>query len=116
MLTKEEIQYKIDYEIIVDSHDEYEMSMGWYYFMEESITFPFKATAQLKKRDGSIEKKEVIIVGLSSDEESFMSNDFELEMETEQHINKISFSKLSNIKASAETLEAFTIWNYWITK
>ena len=30
MLTPEEIQNIIDYEIVVDCYDEYEMSSGWY--------------------------------------------------------------------------------------
>ena len=114
MLSKKEIQYKIDYEIIVDCYDEYEMSAGWYCFMEEAIRFPFQATIKLEKRDGVIETKEVEIVGLSSDEEGFMNNDFDLEIENGQYIQTISYSELSNIKASAETLEAFRIWEYWI--
>ena len=116
MLTPEEIQYKIDYEIIVDCYDEYEMSMGWYYYFEESLEFPFKATAELKKRDGSIEPKEVKIMGMASDEEGFKDHDFLLEMENGQYVNKIAYSKLSNFKASDETLEAFEVWGFWIKK
>lgn len=33
MLTAKEMRYKIDYEIIVDCYDEYEVSMGWYYYL-----------------------------------------------------------------------------------
>ena len=53
MLSKEEMQHKIADEIIVDCHDEYEVSMEWYYFMEESLKFPFNAKAKLKNKDGS---------------------------------------------------------------
>lgn len=113
-LTKEEIQNKIDYEIIVDCYDEYEVSMGWYYYMEETLEFPFTATAQVKKRDGSLEKREVIITGLASDEEGFLSRDFNLEMENGELLVSIAYSKLSQIKASTPTLEAFQIWNYWV--
>jgi Calcium binding len=57
MLTEKTIKYKIDYEIVVDCYDEYEIGMSWYYFMEETIGFPFQATAKLKKNNGVIEKK-----------------------------------------------------------
>lgn len=116
MLTEEAIKYKIDYEIIVDCYDEYEVSMGWYYFMEETVKFPFRATAKFKKRNGSIEQKEIEIIGLASDEEGFMKNDFDLEIEVGEHISTIAYSKLSNIKASQETIDAFTIWNHWISR
>ena len=112
MLTDEEMQYKIDYEIIVDAYDDYEQSMGWFYFFEEALEFPFKATAQLKKRDGTTESKLVKIVGLSSKEEDFMSSDFSMEMEQGQYVRPVAYSALSNIRASDETLEAFQVWDF----
>ncbi len=116
MLTKEEIQYKIDYEIIVDCYDEYEVSMGWYYFMEETLEFPFTAIAQVKKRDGSQDKQQVEITGLSSDEEGFIHQDFLLEMEIGGLLVPVAYSKLSDIQADASTIEAFEIWDYWVGK
>lgn len=116
MLTDEEIQYKIDYEIIVDCYDDYEMSMGWYTYFDETLAFPFKATAELKKRDGSIETTVVKIVSMASDEDGFKEGDFYLDMENADYINKIAYSKLSNLKASDETMEAFEVWDFWIEK
>jgi len=116
VLTKDEIQYRIDYEIIVDCYDEIEINMGWFCFFEETLTFPFKATALLKKLDGSPENKEVKITGLASDEEGFTGQDFNLEMEIGEYLYPIAYSKLSNIKGSDENLEAFQIWNFWIAK
>ncbi len=114
MLTDEEMQYKIDYEIIVDAYDEYEQSAGWSIFFEETLEFPFTAIAQLKKRDGTTESKRVKVVGLSSKEDDFMSSDFNLEMEQGQYVRPIAYSALSDIQASDETLEAFQIWDfYW---
>ncbi|GAB3543783.1 calcium-binding protein [Spirosoma fluminis] len=114
MLTDEEMQYRIDYEIIVDAYDEYEQSMGWFSFFEETLQFPFTATAQLKKRDGTTESKRVKVVGIASNEEDFMTNDFNLDIEQGQYIRPIAYSALSDLSASEETLEAFQIWNfYW---
>lgn len=112
MLTDEEMQEKIDYEIIVDAYDEYEQSMGWFYFFEETLEFPFMATAQLKKRDGTMESKRVKLVGLASKEEDFMNSDFNLEMEQGQYLRPVAYSALSDVKASDETLEAFQIWDF----
>lgn len=114
MLTEEEMQYKIDYEIIVDAYDEYEQSMGWFYFFEECLEFPFTALAQLKKRDGTLESKRVKLTGMASKEEDFMNNDFNLEMEQGQYLRPVAYSALSDIRASEETREAFQIWDfYW---
>lgn len=113
MLTDDEMQYKIDYEIIVDAYDEYEQSMGWFYFFDETLEFPFTATATLKKRGGQVDVKSVKIVGLSSKEDDFMNNDFNLDMEQGGYIHPIAYSALSHIQASDETLEAFHIWDYY---
>ncbi len=40
MLTPEGIRQKIDYEIIVDTYDEYEMSSGWHCTFEDTLIFP----------------------------------------------------------------------------
>lgn len=116
MLTKKQMQHKIDNEIIVDCYDEYEMGTGWFTFMEDTLEFPFMATAKLKKRDGSLEEKKVKIVGLASDEENFMHNDFNLEVEMGEYICPIACSLLKNIKATSDTHEALAIWKYWIAK
>ena len=50
MLIKEEIQHKIDYEIVVDCYDDYEVAVGWITTMNDDIEFPFTATAELKKK------------------------------------------------------------------
>jgi hypothetical protein len=34
---------RIDYEVIVDAYTEEEQAMGWYYYLEGKITFPFQA-------------------------------------------------------------------------
>ena len=114
MLTPEEIRYQIDYEIIVDTYDDIEMSMGWYYTFDERLVFPFRATAQLQKKDGSIDLKSVKIVGLHSDEEGFTEKDFQLQMEQGEHLFPIEYSKLTDIEADDETLEMFQIWDFWV--
>lgn len=81
--------------------------------MEENLKFPFKAKAKLKNREGSIKLTEVIVTGLSADEEGFMGNDFSLEVIAGAYVIPVACSQLSHIKADDETLEALAIWNYW---
>ncbi|GEO07054.1 hypothetical protein AAE02nite_47180 [Adhaeribacter aerolatus] len=116
MLSEEEIEQKIYDEIIVDCYDELEASAGWYNYLEENLLFPFKATAQLKKRAGSTELQEVEILGLASRPEDFTGKDFNLQMQSGDYIFPVAYSQLSNLRASPETLEAFTVWDYWVRK
>jgi hypothetical protein len=63
-----EIEYRINYEIIVDAYDDHEIKMGWYYYMEEKLNFPFFATVEIKKRNGKKEIKKVEVLKLTGDE------------------------------------------------
>ena len=55
-MTEKEIKDIIEDEIIVDDNGDDEVYMGWYYFMVESLEFPFKAIANIKKRNSTIEE------------------------------------------------------------
>ena len=41
MLTKEVIQRKIDFEIVMDCYDDYEIAVSWITTMNDDIEFPF---------------------------------------------------------------------------
>lgn|GEM_PF-4611999 len=63
MLPKDlEREERIFEEIIVDAHDEDEQRMGWYYYMDEKVRFPFKAEVVLEKRSGEkiVQKVDVL--------------------------------------------------------
>lgn len=34
---------RIDMEVVVDCYDDQERAMGWYYYLQDKINFPFKA-------------------------------------------------------------------------
>jgi hypothetical protein len=85
--------------------------MGWYYFMEETLKFPFNAKAKIKNAAGKVKLTEIQVAGLAADEEGYMDNDFDLEVLVGDHFSNILYSKLSQIKADDETPEAFAVWN-----
>ncbi len=84
--------------------------------MEDCLEFPFTATAEFKKRDGTVEFKQVSIVGLDADEEDFKDSDFNLEMADGEYIKPVAYSKLSKIDASEQTIELFQCWDYWVAE
>lgn len=71
MLTPDQIQHIIDYVILIDTYDEYEMSTAWYEIMNDSQDFPFVATAHLPKKGGDQQPRHTTVVSLQSDSEAF---------------------------------------------
>ncbi|MEL7120102.1 MAG: calcium-binding protein, partial [Bacteroidota bacterium] len=115
-MTSEEIRHKIDYEIIVDCYDDYEVNMGWYYFFEEALEFPFEAEINLKTRNGKTNLTKVDVLGIATEEGNFDEiNEISLEVSPKgsETTLDVVLSKLKNLKANQSVIEAFEIWNFW---
>ena len=63
-------EHRIDMEIVVDAYDETERAMGWYYYLEEKLTFPFTARCIAKRSISPLKVgDEVEVIGMPGDEE-----------------------------------------------
>lgn len=117
-MTAEEIRYEIDYEIIVDCYDDYEVNMGWYYFFEEALEFPFEAEINIKTRSGKTNLTKVDVLGIATEDGDF--NDIreislEVSLKGSEIILDVGISKLKNLKGSRAVKEVFEIWDFWKT-
>ena len=110
-MKNKEREKRIHNEIIVDCYDEDEQKMGWYYYMEEKLHFPFKAKFILRKRDGAETKQAIDVVQLSSDEG--FGNDMLVGACYNENIFDVPLLSLLNIEADKETIEAIEDWRYW---
>jgi len=55
---------RIQQEIVVDAHNAEEQAMGWYYYLEEQLRFPFRAKCVASRAISPLRKgQEVDIVG-----------------------------------------------------
>lgn len=114
-MTKEEMRHKIDYEIIVDAYDDYEVNMSWYYFFEEAMEFPFKAETVVKYRNGKKQLLQVDVLSLSEDDDFNELTEilFEVSPKNLEIVLEVGISKLKKVKGSDEVKEAFDLWNFW---
>lgn len=110
MRENKEIQYRIDYEIIVDCYDEYEVNMGWYYYFTDNLEFPIKAKVNLNTRKGQ-SLKDVEIVEVSSLENreielGVVFDDMDL-------IIPISIDQIKEVNTTKENLQVLNDLLYW---
>jgi hypothetical protein len=110
--TDEARQHRIDYEVIVDCYDDYEVNMGWYYYFEEGLKFPIEATVKLALRGGKSEEKSVKIVELKSGNEDKPLKLGIVEGESER-VQHISPEAIVQVKTTDENLEILNDWLYW---
>ena len=57
--TREE---RIDYEIVVDAYSPEERAMGWYYYLEDKLRFPFHAKCPVSQVVSPLKKGETVEV------------------------------------------------------
>jgi hypothetical protein len=112
----QEYQKIIEDEIIVDCYDEYEMAMGWFYYLSENMSFPFKAKISVKHSVGSLKKGDIVNVVelMNSDEDMIPIYTFKATVGIEygEHIYDVPLEMIEGIDCDKETDEVIDVWRY----
>ncbi|MEH2022023.1 calcium-binding protein [Nostoc sp.] len=116
---EEKREHRIKTEIIVDAEDKEDRAMGWYYYLEETLNFPFLAKWTKKGcKSASIEEKQVEVVGMAPDEECLKDMFVEVAYINgkDEDVYSAKLSEIAAIDADSETQEAIADWLYWIAR
>jgi len=113
--TDEVRERRITMEAVVDAYNEQERAIGWYYYLERRLDFPFlarcatrRSTSPLKVGDG------VEVIGMAPVEDC--EHDMFVEMDWDDEGLAIPLSQLEVVDAADETREAVEDWLYWTKK
>ena len=105
-------EQRIQEEIVVDAHDAEEQAMGWYYYLEEHLRFPFRAKCIAQRAISPLRKgQEVEAVGLAPAEEC--DREMFITLTWEQRTLAVPLAQLEPIKADKMTRQAVEDWHYW---
>ena len=107
-------EHRIEMEIIVDAYTEEEQAMGWYYYLDDKLNFPFKAKWLT---GGSTSNSEDVEVLKMSPEEACQREMFVevlYKEGTAEDIFSVALSDIESIEADDETQEAVKDWHYWV--
>jgi Calcium binding len=103
---------RISMEIVVDAHDKEEQAMGWYYYLEDKLTFPFltrcineRATSPLRVGD------EVEVVGMAPEDECGQEMLVETPWERKRSL-AVPLSQLKVVHGDEKTPQAVEDWHY----
>ncbi|MEM7593979.1 MAG: calcium-binding protein [Cyanobacteria bacterium P01_A01_bin.83] len=106
---------RIMMEAVVDCYDESEQAMGWYYYLEDRINFPFKA--KWINRHNS-EGRNVTVLSMSPEDDCLHDMFVEV-LYREGDMEDIFDARLSEIEPlniDAATEEAIDDWHYWVKR
>jgi len=105
---------RITMEIIVDAYGPEEQAMGWYYYLEDTLRFPFTAICNSKRAISPlIIKDEVDVIGMAPEEEC--EREMFVTIRWEKDGLAVPLSQLSPIsETDTETEQAVEDWHYWV--
>jgi len=101
-------------EIIVDAYGAEEQAMGWYYYLENRLRFPFIAACIKRRAVSPLHvNDEVEVIGMPSEDEC--ESEMFVTIRWEKDGLAVPLSQLRPIRnTDAKTLEAVQDWHYWV--
>lgn len=98
---------------VVDAYDAEERAMGWYYYLEREISFPFQALCRRKKATSPLRKGKVYSVKRMADVED-CGYDMYVIVEFDGDELAVPLSQLEpDDDLDEESREAVCDWHYW---
>ena len=109
-----ERERRIELEIVVDAYDTHERAMGWYYYLEEQLKFPFTATCTAKRVISPLRvKDEVRVVGMPGEDEC--EHEMFVTIRWERDRLAVPLAQLRPISATDKrTKQGVEDWHYWV--
>lgn len=102
-------------EIVVDAYDAWEQAMGWYYYLQDNLKFPFPVTCVKKRAISPLTLKEQVeVVGMppigECEREMFVS------ITWEGRRFAVPLDQLQCECRDRKTKQAVEDWHYWMVR
>ena len=102
-------------EIVVDAYGEDERAMGWYYYLDDKLQFPFTATCIAKRAISPLRVgDEVEVIGMTGEDECSHEMFVSMRWDRKEGL-AVPLSQLKPAGHTDErTREAIEDWHYWV--
>jgi Calcium binding len=104
---------RISDEVIVDAYGPEEQAMGWYYYLDNRIHFPFRAKCTTAKTTSPLRKGETVEVRRMASED-VCSSDMLVLVRWDRRNIAVPLSQLTALDADEAATEAISDWHYWL--
>ncbi|UBF30343.1 calcium-binding protein (plasmid) [Kovacikia minuta CCNUW1] len=106
---------RITMEAIVDAYGSEEQAMGWYYYLDDKITFPFQAKCIQARKVSPLKLGEVVEVTAMAPADDCEREMFVLIRWVDREL-AVPLVQLEGIDVDDETEEAIADWHYWMAR
>jgi len=108
-------EYRIAMEAIVDAYGPEEQAMGWYYYLDDKIQFPFEARCIATRPISPLKVGERVRVIQMAPEDECMREMF-VEIEWQKRTFGVPLAQLQPLELDEDTQEAIADWHYWVAR
>jgi hypothetical protein len=113
-----EREVRIAEEIVVDAYGSEEQALGWYYYLEKNLAFPFVARCIRERATSPLQiADEVEVVGMPKEEEC--EREMLVCISGKHRPLAVPLAQLELVRADTgaeETREAIADWHYWVDR
>lgn len=102
-------------EVVVDAYGPEERAMGWYYYLESKVCFPFLAKCASSHAVSPLRKGETVDVRRLASEDSCVT-DMLVRIRWQNRNVAVPLSQLKAIDVDEGTAEAIADWHYWLAQ
>ena len=106
-------EYRIAMEAIVDAYGPEEQAMGWYYYLDDKIQFPFEARCIATRPISRLKVGERVIQMAPEDE---CMREMFVEIEWQKRTFGVPLAQLQPLELDEDTQEAIADWHYWVAR
>jgi hypothetical protein len=106
---------RIEQEIVVDAYTSDERAMGWYYYLEQKLRFPFAARCTRALAISPLQVGESVTISGMAPEEHCMGEVLVMTRRKGRLLG-LPLSQLSPCTANTATKTAIDDWHYWIAR
>ena len=106
---------RMDNEVIVDACGEDERVMGWYYYLDDKIRFPFEAKCIGAKAVSPLRKGEIVQVQGMAPEDACCGEMLVL-IRWQSRSMGVPLAQLTGVGVDESTAEAIGDWHYWVAQ
>jgi len=111
----EDREERITMEIIVDAYSPEEQALGWYYYLENNLNFPFRARCVAERSTSPLQKgDEIEIVGIAP--EDVCEHEMFVLTPWQKRTLAIPLAQIEGVAVDDETRQAIEDWHYWVAR
>lgn len=105
-------EQRIQNEIVVDAYDPEEQALGWHYYLEEHLTFPFRARCVVERSISPLRVGDTVAVSGMPGEDACEREMF-VQIRWRGRTLAVPLSQLEGVDVDESTAEAIADWHYW---